>query len=133
VLNAVHESARRVIPHAPRMDVIGTRAIRRPMVAAGMQPPSWNRLHKAALAGDLVANSAYYALVGLGDPETARQRGLILGLAAGIGGAVLPPLIGLGNQPYRKTPYTQLLTVAWYTIGGMVAGEVAERLSDRRF
>lgn len=132
VLNVVHESARRVIPHAPRMDVIGTRAIRRPIVAAGMRPPPWNRLHKAALAGDLVANSAYYSLVGLGDPETARHRGLLLGLAAGVGGALLPPLIGLGNQPHRKTPYTQLLTVAWYTIGGVVAGEVAQRLTSRR-
>lgn len=132
VLNLVHETARRTIPHAPRMDVIGTRAIRRPMQAAGIQPPSWDRAHRIALAGDLVANSAYYAMAAVGDGRNARERGLILGLLAGIGGAVLPPILGLGNQPHRKTPVTHLLTVAWYTIGGVVAGEVARRLTRRR-
>ncbi len=30
-LTAVHETARQVIPHAPRMDVIGRRGIDRPL------------------------------------------------------------------------------------------------------
>jgi hypothetical protein len=128
-VNAVHESMRRVVPHAPRMDVIGTRAIRRPMVAAGYKPPHWNKLHNMALAGDLVANSIYYALAAAGPRETARMRGLLLGLAAGVGGVVLPPLMGLGNPPHRKAPYTQLMTIAWYTLGGIVAGEIAHHMT----
>src|SRR5690349_10569171 len=66
-LTLVHETARRVIPHAPRVDVIGVRAIARPMRAAGYEPPHYNRLHNIALAGDLAANSAYYSLIGAGD------------------------------------------------------------------
>jgi hypothetical protein len=120
-LTLVHETARRVIPGAPRVDVIGVRAIRRPMRAAGYQPPHYNTLHNAALAGDLAANSAYYSLVGAGGREHVYRNGAILGLLAGLGAALLPPVLGLGNQPHRKTPMTEILTVAWYLLGGLAA------------
>jgi hypothetical protein len=120
-LTLVHETARRVIPHAPRVDVIGARAIARPMRAAGYQPPHYNRLHNIALAGDLVSNSAYYSLIGAGDRKHVWQRGAILGALAGLGAALLPPVLGLGQPPRRLTPVTQILTVLWYFIGGLAA------------
>ena len=120
-LTLVHETARRVIPHAPRVDVIGVRAIARPLRAAGYRPPRYNTLHNAALAGELVSNSAYYSLIGVGDPSRALRRGATLGLLAGAGAALLPPLIGLGQQPHRRTPFTQILTIAWYFLGGLAA------------
>jgi hypothetical protein len=123
-LTLLHESARRVIPHAPRVDVIGVRAIARPLRAAGYRPPHYNTLHNAALAGEMVSNSAYYSLVGAGDTSNIWQRGAILGLLGGIGAAVLPPLMGLGQQPHRRTPFTQILTVAWYFLGGLTAAGV---------
>ena len=55
-LSVVHETVRRLFPHAPRMDVIGTRALSRPIRATGHTPPHWNRLHQYALAGDVVSN-----------------------------------------------------------------------------
>jgi len=128
-LTLVHETARRVIPHAPRVDVIGVRAISRPMRAAGYRPPHYNQLHKVALAGDLVSNSAYYSLVGVGDREHVWRRGAILGLAAGLGAALLPPVLGLGQPPHRKTPFTQILTVAWYFIGGLAAAAAYDAVS----
>src|SRR5687768_17109686 len=109
-LTLVHETARGVLPHAPRGDVIATRAIARPMRAMGYQPPHYNRLHNAALAGDVVSNGAYYSLVGVGNREYVWHRGALLGLLGGLGAALLPPVIGLGNPPHRKTPYTQILT-----------------------
>jgi hypothetical protein len=120
-LTLIHETARRMIPHAPRVDVIGVRAISRPMRAAGYQPPHYNTLHNTALAGELVSNSAYYSLIGAGDAAHVWRRGAILGLLAGLGAAFLPPLMGLGHQPHRRTPYTQILTVAWYFLGGLAA------------
>ena len=50
-LNVLHESARQVIPNAPRVDVIGKRAIAKPMRAAGLQPPRGRALYGTALAG----------------------------------------------------------------------------------
>jgi hypothetical protein len=52
-------------------------------------------------------------------------------MLAGVGAVVLPPLLGLGQQPGRRTPWTELMTVAWYTAGGVAAAAVAERLDDR--
>ena len=120
-LTLVHETVRRVVPHAPRMDVIGVRAIARPMRAAGYQPPNYNRLHNLALAGEVVSNSAYYSLIGAGDRAHVWRRGALLGLAAGLGAALLPPVMGLGQQPHRKTPFAQILTVACYFLGGIAA------------
>jgi hypothetical protein len=45
---------------------------------------------------------------------------------------VLPGPLGLGEAPSNRTPQTQLMTVAWYTAGGLVAGVVARALRKRR-
>jgi hypothetical protein len=129
-LTLVHETARRLIPHAPRVDVIATRAISRPMRAAGYQPPRYNRLHNMALAGDLVSNSAYYSLIAAGDRSHVWQRGAVLGLLGGLGAALLPPVLGLGQPPHRKTPVTQLMTVAWYLIGGLAAAAAFDAAAE---
>ena len=119
-LTLVHEAARRFIDDAPRMDVVGMRAIARTMQAAGADPPV--PLHEAALVGDLVTNSLYYGLVGLGGRENAVRNGALLGLAAGLGAVFLPEPLGLGRQPTEDTPQTELMTVGWYLLGGLAAG-----------
>ena len=130
-LTAVHEAARRALRDAPRMDVLGERAIAAGLRAAGAEPPPEPRLHSAALVGDLVSNSAYYALVGAGGPDGAVTRGAALGLVAGLGAVLLPGPLGLGTGPSRRTPQTAAMTVAWYTLGGVVAGLVYRSLRGR--
>ena len=131
-LTAVHETARRTIPRAPRMDVIGRRGIAKSMYALGTEPPKGPRLQASALVGDLVSNSLYYSLIGIGreDRKSTLRRGLLLGLAAGLGAVFLPPVLGLGRQPGRRGPLTHLLTVTWYTIGGLTAAAAMEHLPD---
>ena len=131
-LTAVHETARHLIPHAPRMDVIGGRAITRPLRAAGVRPPRWNRVFWYTLAGEAISNSLYYSLVGIGPRRHAWKRGLLLGLGAGLGAAFLPPVMGLGRQPHRRAPFTQLLTIAWYTVGGLAAAATFRALDAPR-
>ena len=123
-LNVIHETVRRVRPDdAPRMDTYGRRSIARGMEWVGVTPPSRDKLQGLALAGDLVSNSLYYALVGVGspDPRQALIRGAALGAAAGIGAVVLPPLMGLGSAPSRRTPQTKAMAFAWYLAGGLAA------------
>ncbi len=79
------------------------------------------RLQEAAQTGDILYNSLFYSLVALGSERTAVRRGLVLGLLAGLGAALLPPVLGLGRQPGHRGLPTHLMTVAWYTIGGLVA------------
>ena len=93
VLTAIHETTRRVTPDAPRMDILGERAITKMMRGAGRTPPRGKKVHRLALGGDIVGNSLYYAMVGSG--RDAWVRGAGLGLAAGIGAVLLPPVLGL--------------------------------------
>src|SRR4051794_36367959 len=130
-LTLVHESVRRLRPDAPRMDTLGRRTIARGMEAIGMEPPSGDRLQAAALAGDLVSNTLYYSLVGLGEPSGALARGAALGAAAGLGAVALPPVMGLGHRPGARTIRTAVMTVGWYLAGGLAAAAAYRRLASR--
>lgn len=126
-LTAVHQAARAVTDDAPRMDVVGMRALARGLGAAGAEPRGHeDAMYAATLAGDLLSNSAYYALA------TTYPRGVALGLAAGIGALLLPEPMGLGTPPKSDRLPNRVMTVAWYLIGGLVAAATARRLADRR-
>ena len=127
-LTLIHETARRYIDDAPRMDVVGMRALSRGLRAVDIDPPV--PLHEAALVGDIAANSLYYGLVGLGDPEDGVRNGALLGLAAGVAAVYLPEPLGLGRQPAKNSTETDLLTVAWYLLGGLAAGAAYQALSS---
>ena len=126
-LTALHEVARRLRPHdAPRMDVLGERGLRKILNLADLPQPTEDVAYTATMLGDILSNGLYYSLVGSG--KYSLQRGLALGVAAGIGGVVLPGPMGLGEAPSNRTPQTKAMTVAWYTVGGLVAGAVAQQL-----
>ena len=127
-LTLIHETARRFIDDAPRMDVLGMRALSKAARAADLDPPV--PLHEAALVGDLVSNSLYYSLVGAGSRREALRNGALLGLAAGLGAVYLPEPLGLGRQPTEDSPQTQLMTVAWYLVGGLAAGAAYSALAS---
>jgi hypothetical protein len=120
-LTLVHQMARSMTPHAPRMDVLGMRAMRAAHRQLGVEAPSERALEREALAGDLVANTAWYSLVGAGSRANVWRRGIALGLTAGLGAILLPKPLGLGDPPDAHRPETQLMTVAWYVIGGLAA------------
>lgn len=129
-LTAIHETVRRLRPtDAPRMDVLGMRGLRKLLRKADAPQPDDDALFAITMAGDVLSNGLYYSLVGTGK-HTVR-RGVLLGVAAGVGGVVLPGPLGLGEGPSNRTPQTQLMTVAWYTAGGLVAGTVARVLRKR--
>ena len=126
-LTALHETVRHLRPHdAPRMDVLGMRALRKILGKAEAPQPDNDTLFNITMAGDVLGNGLYYSLVGSG--RHALRRGLLLGVAAGVGGVLLPGPMGLGEAPSNRTRQTQVMTVAWYTAGGLVAGLVARAL-----
>jgi hypothetical protein len=130
-LTALHEAARRLRPHdAPRMDVLGERGLRKILDLADLPQPAEGVAYTATMLGDILSNGLYYTLVGSG--KHSLPRGLLLGAAAGVGGVLLPGPMGLGEAPSNRTPQTQAMTVAWYTVGGLVAGAVAQALRQRR-
>ncbi|PTX22754.1 hypothetical protein C8N40_101582 [Pontibacter mucosus] len=127
-LTLLHETLRRFVPDAPRMDVLGMRAISKLMNMAGEEPPQDEKeLHNWTLAGDILSNSVYYSLAGTG--KDAWWRGAILGAAAGAGAVLLPGPMGLGEAPSNRTTKTQAMTIGYYLLGGMVAAAVGYALS----
>lgn len=130
MLTGLHEAARRFLPHAPRMDVIGERALSRSLHALGRRSPRGRRLFGATLAGELFSNSLYYSMVGAASRSRTLRTGLVIGLVAGVGAVLLPPHLGLGKSPGSKAPLTPLLAVAWYTAGGLAAAAAARLLDD---
>lgn len=129
VVTALHESVRRMRSDAPRMDVLGMRAISDVLRSGGIKPPPSDRLHTITMVGDLLGNGLYYSLVGTKADDRVWMRGVVLGLAAGIGGVVLPPLMGLGSRPSGRTTQTKIMTVGWYLAGGLAAAATARMLA----
>jgi hypothetical protein len=127
-LTGVHQLALGLTEAAPRMDILGMRALKRSMRTAGLQPPRGRTLYNWTLAGDLLSNGAYYSLVAGPRPW---MRGAVLGLAAGAGALLLPQRIGLGHPPKSEYVTNQVMTVAWYLLGGLVAAATAARLQRR--
>ena len=125
-LTAVHETVRQFVPQAPRVDLTGIRALRQLMNKADIPLPGLSTQKQMALGGDLVSNATYYSLAG-----TSYTRGILLGLAAGIGGVILPGKMGLGDAPTSRSTTTQLLTVGYYTFGAIVATAVNRALSGK--
>ena len=130
-LNLLHETARRILPNAPRVDLLGERATTRLLEKIDVDPPTGDRLYAATLAGDVLSNGLYFSLVGLGKPQHAPRNGAMIGLAAGLGAVLLPGPLGLGKAPSARTDATAAMTVGWYLIGGLVAGLAYRRLAHR--
>jgi hypothetical protein len=128
-LTLLHEGARKTVPHAPRVDILGMRAIARSMRAADQIPPSNEDLYYPTLIGDLVSNSLYYSLVAIGDRRYLWYRGALLGLAGGVGTVLASRLLDLGPQPGEQSPTTQLMTIAWYLVGGLAAAATTRQLA----
>lgn len=127
-LTAVHETVRQFVPAAPRVDLTGIRALRQLLNKTDLPIPGLTAQRQMALGGDLVANATYYSMAG-----NSYTKGLMLGLAAGIGGVILPGKMGLGEAPTNRSTTTRLLTIGYYTFGGLVSAAVTKALSGKNY
>lgn len=132
LLNIIHEIARKTLTRAPHVNEIGEEGIVKIAESLGTEAPQGNALYATTLASDFIGNAFYYSAVGKGSPQNIWLRGLGLGLTAGIGALALPGKLGLDDRPVKRSNLTQVLTVAWYTIGGIAAAGVADYLQRRR-
>ena len=130
-LTLIHETVRRFDPRAPRMDLLGMQALSRILRSNGKNPPSENKLYGLSMAGDLISNAAYYSLAGIGSKKTILEKGIALGVAAGLGALFLPKPLHLNEDYSNRTTHTQVLTFAYYVIGSIVAAAIMKRLAKR--
>lgn len=120
-LTLLHETLKRNISAAPRMDKLGEQALSKILSATGSEVPPADDLEKITLGGDIIGNAFYYSMVGI-KPKYSLLTGALIGLASGIGAVKLPAKMGLNEQYSNATRKTQVLTVLLYLTGGIVAG-----------
>ena len=130
-LNIVHEVVKRLDHDAPRIDLVGEEAVSLAMEAAYQEPLTGDGLFTAALAGDLISNALYFSLIGNGKRTNLLVRGAGYGLGAGLGALSLTEPLGLSDAPITKTTKTQVLTVTWYVLGGLVTAFTIQALNRR--
>ncbi|QEM05001.1 hypothetical protein DIU31_016305 [Mucilaginibacter rubeus] len=130
-LNIVHQAVKQIDHEAPRVDLVGEEALTKGMESLGLTPPNGNALFIATLTGDILSNALYYSTIGFGKKRYLLLRGAAVGIAAGVGALTLTGPMGLSDAPVTRTDKTKLLTVAWYTLGGLVAASVMRALRNK--
>jgi hypothetical protein len=131
-LTLLHQCLKKKFPDAPRMDLMGEDVLAQGFESAGVVPPPEDELYNLTLAGDITGNALYYSLAGIGSKKSACTKGALLGLAAGVGGVIIPRKIdNLNEEHSNKTTATQLMTVGIYLAGGLVAGLVTKALNKK--
>lgn len=128
----IHESVRKIVPKAPRMDLLGMNAISKGLNAAGIKTPTGNKLYTLALAGDILSNSIYYSLAGAGNEKNIWLKSSMLGLAAGIAAVTLPGPMGLEEKHSARTTETKLMTIGLYVAGSLIATSIMKLLAKRK-
>lgn len=126
--NVLHELVRRSTRDAPRVDLLGMQALAHLLSAAGTEVPDHGALYGLTLAGDLISNSGYFALLGVAPGDRTLIAGAALGLVAGLGAVYLPGPLGLSTRPTDRGAATRVITVALYGAGGLAAGRAYRAL-----
>ena len=127
VLTVTHQILKKLVADAPRMDLMGEEALEKIADKTATKLPKKN-LYNVAMVADIAGNGLYYALAAIGKPKNATLRASLMGLAAGIGGVLLPKHLRLTNAYSNRTLTTRLLTMAIYSLGGLVSGKIASAL-----
>jgi hypothetical protein len=131
-LTLIHETMKKIIPNAPRMDLLGMNALSKGLRYINAKTPDERELYRWSMAGDLVSNALYYSVVGATTKTHPLVRGALLGLAAGAGAILLPKPMGLNEAYSSRTRQTSLMTIGLYVAGGLVAAVVMSALEKRQ-
>lgn len=123
-LTVLHEATRKLVPKAPRMDLLGMQALSKIKGEVPKTKKQYDGLYTQALVADIITNSLFFSLVGIGKKKGAGLRGGLLGAAAGLTGILLPKPLNLYKGASSRTTTTKILTVALYTLGGVFAAGV---------
>jgi hypothetical protein len=127
---SIHEALRRVTPDAPRMDLLDMDLIRKGLKIINKEAPRDDKLQRWAVGGELLCDTAYYGLAGMGNRKGVWLRGALLGLVAGVTAVALPKPLGLPKERSSKTLGTELMTIGLYLMGGLAAAAIAQLVDE---
>ena len=122
-VTVLNETIRQFDEEAPRLDLLGMRALSKVADAS--------HLRSKAMGSDLVANTLYYSIVAASPADKAPICGLALGVGAGLGAVALPGPMGLGDDTTNRDMKRRALSVAYYATAGLLAGMLFQKLAQR--
>jgi len=120
-LTLLHELLKQVDADAPRMDLLAMDALSKFIKVPAPRVYNNTSAYDITLLGDVLSNSLYYSLIGLGKEKNALFNGAMLGSLAGIGAVSLPEKLGLEEQYSKRTNRTKIMTIGLYLVGGIMA------------
>lgn len=131
----IHQVLKRYDPEAPRMDLMAMDAITKSFIKLGKSAPKKEAVYNYSLAGDLVANTLFFSLAPNRSIKKAITRSALLGVSAGLG-AIYAPIyapkpLGLKEKHSNKTTKTQLMSLGYYLLGGLVASVVGRMIEKK--
>jgi hypothetical protein len=116
---------------APRIDLLGEEVVANSHEAMNLEVPTGNKLYAEALGTDLIANTVYFSIASFNDKHTEIQGG-VQGVLAGLSAVYAPGMMHLFNAEQTSgTDKKKALTMAYYFVGGLVAGKVMELVDDK--
>ena len=131
-VNLLHEIIKRYDPDAPRLDHMAMDAMSKGFKIADESVPAKKNLYKYSLVGDMISNTMFFSMAGgKGGVKKALSKGLIIGLTGGFGAVFGPKPLGLKSEATNKTHRTQVIAVAYYLVGGLVAAGVAKMIDKK--
>ncbi|MBC7388319.1 MAG: hypothetical protein H7329_03835 [Opitutaceae bacterium] len=130
-VSAAHETIRRILPQAPRMDKLGMQAISLLLEKANHTPLSEKELYLIAMVGDIISNGLYYSAAGSDNRKKTIIKGALLGAAAGVGALVLPGPLGLNKEYSNKTMQTKAITFGLYLFGGIFTSVLMNKMNKK--
>lgn len=129
-LSILNELSRRLDPKAPRLELLGERALSAGMRRLGARRPHGPKLRKLAALSDLLANSLVYGALFAGQSRPW-QRGTLGGLLAGASALALAPAFGI-RRPLRTAPSATQLALARYLGAGLAASALYTAVTSNR-
>lgn len=130
-LNILHESLKKKGSDMPRVDLLGEEALQKTINYFGGNIDHDKTLYEATLAGDIIGNTIYYSLIGIGNAKYLWPKVAMMGLSAGIGAITLPKPMGLDQEPVAKNDQVKILTFGYYLAGAVVTGLVLNMLKNK--
>lgn len=128
----IHQVLKRYDPDAPRMDLMAMDAITKSFIKLGKPAPKKEIVYNYSMAGDLVANTLFFSLAPNRSIKRAITRGALLGVSAGLGAVYAPKPLGLNEKHSNKKTKTQIMSLGYYLLGGLVASVVASMIEKKR-
>lgn len=129
-VTVLHQVIKKNDSEAPRMDLLGMESLTKLLDTVGVEKPEGKKLYYMTMGGDIISNSIYYSMAGIGDTKTV-LKGAASGLAAGLGAVFLPKHMGLNEQHSNQTRETQILAILYYFTGGLISSAVMKLLNGR--